>query len=172
MSYYVMQVMGGREETTAKLCRYLIKDQNVLEDCFIPKYVRKRKVKGEWIDEKSIIFKGYVFLITDNIAELYNALKMVPNMTKVIGKKKEEIYPLLEAEVLSLSRFIDEKHTLGLSRGYIEGGVTYITEGPLQGQEAYIKKIDRHKREALVQVSFLGETRDIKVGLEIISKNA
>lgn len=171
MGYYVMQVMVGREEATADLCRFLIKDKTVLENCFIPKYIKKRKVKGVWTNDKSIIFKGYVFLISDNIAELYNALKQVPDMTKVIGKKKEEIYPLLDSEVVSLSRFVDEQYTLGLSRGYIEGGIIHITEGPLKGHEAYIKKIDRHKRDAIVQVPFLGELRQIKVGLEIIHKN-
>ena len=38
-------------------------------------------------------------------------------------------------------------------------------------KEALIKKIDRHKRTALVETEFMGEKRLIEVGLEIILKN-
>ena len=35
-----------------------------------------------------------------------------------------------------------------MSTGYIKDGTTYVTQGPLQGREKFIRRIDRHKRLA------------------------
>ena len=43
--------------------------------------------------------------------------------------------------------------------------------GPLQGMEGAIRKIDRHKRIAVLSLDMFGRTVDMKVGLEIIEKN-
>ena len=57
-----------------------------------------------------------------------------------------------------------------MSTGYIEGDHIIITDGPLKGYEALIKKIDRHKRIAFIEINLLNQPNIIKVGLEIISK--
>ena len=41
----------------------------------------------------------------------------------------------------------------------------------LQGMEGAIRKIDRHKRIAVLSLDMFGRTVDMKVGLEIIEKN-
>ena len=62
-----------------------------------------------------------------------------------------------------------------------------MTEGPLQGQEKLIRKIDRHKRIARVGIPEKGsgkdsggtssekklfsKVRELQVGLEIVEKN-
>ena len=42
--------------------------------------------------------------------------------------------------------------------------------GPLQGKEGYIKKIDRHKRRAFLEMPMFGRVQKIQVGLEIVAK--
>ena len=56
------------------------------------------------------------------------------------------------------------------SYGFIEGDQVVITKGPLVGFEAQIKKLDRHKRLAYVEVHLMGRTKLIKVGAEIVRK--
>ncbi|MFQ9924872.1 MAG: antiterminator LoaP [Beduini sp.] len=170
MNWYVIQVRSGHEKEIADKCRSLI-SKEVLQDCFIPEYYVQKKFHGQWHKVKQILFKGYVFLISDHIEELFNELKKIPDFTKVIGKKKEEIYPLKEEEVVFLVNFSKEDHIVDMSIGYIEGEQIYVTEGPLKGKEGMIQKIDRHKRMAYIQVSLFNEETTAKVGLEIISKN-
>ena len=43
----------------------------------------------------------------------------------------------------------------------------YIQEGPLKGKESNLKKVDRHKRRAYIELYFMGMTRQVIVGLEV-----
>ena len=66
-------------------------------------------------------------------------------------------------------------HNLGMSKGYIQNGQTCVTEGPLQGREKLIRKIDRHKRLARLIIpgrnAFGDSNLEICAGLEIVSKS-
>ena len=169
MGWYVMQVRSGHEKDIAEKCTNMI-EKDILQECFIPEYIMRKRYKGSWHDVKSILFSGYVFMISDRIDDLYAALKLVPDFTKLIGKKKEDIYPLDEDEVSILKSFGKENHMVEMSVGYSEGDKIYVTEGPLQGKEGLIVKIDRHKRIAYIQISMFNKETVTKVGLEIISK--
>lgn len=170
MNWYVIQVRSGHEREIADKCRFLISD-DILEECFIPEYIVRKKFKGEWHNVRNVLFRGYVFLISDHIDELFNELKKIPDFTKLIGKKKETIYSLKDGEVEFLKTFGKDDHIVNMSVGFIEGDRIHITEGPLQGREGLIVKIDRHKRIAYISVNIFNEETTAKVGLEIISKN-
>ena len=58
------------------------------------------------------------------------------------------------------------------SVGVIEGDHVVVTSGPLKGHEALISKVDRHKRLAYLDMRMFGRTKTIKVGLEIVRKQA
>ena len=59
-----------------------------------------------------------------------------------------------------------------MSRGIIKSGELVILSGPLMGRTAQVKKIDRHKRLAYVEVEMLGRKNLVKLGLEVIEKTA
>ena len=63
-----------------------------------------------------------------------------------------------------------EKEEVEMSRGVIEGDKIRVISGPLVGQEAHIKRIDRHKRKALIETELLGRGVEVTVGLEVIDK--
>lgn len=170
MKWYVMQVRSGHEKEMAERCRFLI-SSDILHECFIPEFVTKKKFHGVWKEVKSILFRGYVFMITDRIDDLYIELKKVPDLTKIIGKKKDIIYPLRDSEVEFLKRFAGDNHLVDMSIGFIKGQMIHVNEGPLQGYEGMITKIDRHKRIAYISLHIFGNDTTAKVGLEIISKN-
>lgn len=169
MSWYVIQVRSSHEREIANKCRTMI-SQDILRECFIPKYVSKKKYNGQWKEVKEVLFKGYVFLMSDYIEELYIELKKVPDLTKMIGKKKDVIYPLTKGETEFLKTFTNDKHIVDMSTGFIEGQMIHITDGPLQGKEGLITKIDRHKRIAYLNLNIFNNDITAKVGLEIISK--
>ncbi len=169
MNWYVIQVRSSHESEIADKCRTMI-SQDILKECFIPKYVSKRKYSGQWKEVKEVLFKGYVFLMSDCIEELYIELKKVPDLTKMIGKKKDVIYPLTKGETEFLKTFTNDEHIVDMSTGFIEGQMIHITDGPLQGKEGLITKIDRHKRIAYINLNIFNNDITAKVGLEIISK--
>ena len=57
-----------------------------------------------------------------------------------------------------------------MSVGFIEGDTIKVTEGPLLGLEGKIRKIDRHKRQCVVETEMFGQKTKMTVGLEIVYK--
>ena len=166
--WYVMQVRTGTEENICIQCKKDI-EEDVLEKCFLPYYEEKRRVRGEWKILKKILFPGYVFVITQDIEMLYQQLKRVIGLTKLLGAD-HEIIPLTKEETVFLTRFGGEDQVVSMSEGIIVGSKVIVNSGPLQGMEGYIRKIDRHKRKAYLELPLFGRTQNVQVGLEIVEK--
>ena len=113
MNWYVVQVISGHEKMIAERCSKLI-SKDILKECFIPEYICEKRFRGSWHEVKSPLFAGYVFMISDQIDELNVKLRLIPDFTKVIGKKKAETYPLDEEEVTFLKSFGEESHIVGV----------------------------------------------------------
>lgn len=166
--WYVLQVRTGTEESIRLQCRSNIPEA-VLERCFIPYYEEKKRIRGEWTIQKKVLFPGYVFVITEDLNHLYDSLKTVIGLTKLIGTGNE-IVPLTEEEKEFLLGFGGEEQVVKMSEGIIEGTKIIVTRGPLTGKEGYIKKVDRHKRKARLEMKMFGRMQEIVVGLEIVEK--
>ena len=152
--WYVVQVSTGAEERIRLQCEKKI-DKSIMEECFIP--------------QKKILFPGYVFVVTDYLNDLYEELKHIDGMTKMIGTG-QEIVPLTDEEVEFIQHFGGEDKIVQMSEGIIENSQVKILSGPLEGMEAFIRKIDRHKRKAWLEIEMFGRMQRVEVGLEIISK--
>ena len=166
--WYVMQVRTGTEENIRCQCQRLI-SSNVLERCFIPYYQQKKRFQGEWHIQERILFPGYVFLIAENPEKLVNGLRKVIGLTKLIGTG-DEIVPLVQEEIDLLMKIGTDKQLVEMSSGIIENDRVQILAGPLMGMEGNIRRIDRHKRTAYLEIEMFGRTVEMKVGLEIIRK--
>ncbi|MEQ3256789.1 transcription termination/antitermination NusG family protein, partial [[Clostridium] innocuum] len=46
MKWYVVQVRSGHERKIAEKCQTMI-SKDVLQECFIPEYIRKKKYMGK-----------------------------------------------------------------------------------------------------------------------------
>ena len=171
--WYVAQVSSGQETATRDMCKHMV-DPNILQDCFIPEYETMRKVQGEWRSIRRLLFPGYLFMVSDSVFDLVAALRNVPASVKLLGQGDGEgdILPLSEWEQDWLKAFTDETHCIRMSEAIIEGDAITVTRGPLLGHEAIIKKIDRHKRRALIEVSMFGRTTTATIGLEVVRKSA
>lgn len=167
--WYVVQVRVGAEENMKLQCQKKI-SESILERCFIPYYEEKKRIQGEWKIQQKILFPGYIFVITEDIESLYKQLKCVIGMTKLLGTG-EEIVPLAEDEIRFMQNFGGEEQVVKMSEGVIEQSEVKILSGPLQGKEGFIKKIDRHKRKAWLEMEMFGRLQTIQVGLEVIAKS-
>lgn len=95
--------------------------------------------------------------------------KKVIGLTKLIGIG-DQIVPLVQEEVELLMRIGTDKQLVEMSSGIIENDRVRILSGPLMGMEGNIRRIDRHKRIAYLEIEMFGRTVEMKVGLEIIRK--
>ena len=151
------------------LCRCVQAQKKVLERCFIPYYEESKRIRGRWTTLEKVLFPGYVFMITEKLESLYDQLHGVIGLTKLIGTGRE-IVPLQEEEIAFMQGIGGENQVVEMSEGVIEQSHVKITSGPLVGMEGAIRKIDRHKRKAWLEVPLFGRVQRVQVGVEIVAK--
>ena len=167
--WYAVQVATGREETTRDMCRKLI-DKELYKDIFIIRFDKAKKYYGEWHKEKKIMFPGYMFIDTDNPNEIYEQLKNVPEFMKILGRNGNDFIAIESSKEALFKAMVSKNYEIPISIGVIEGDKVIVKEGPLVGMEAYIKKIDRHKKVAILKAEMFEQEIGVSVGLEVIEK--
>ncbi len=96
--YFAIQVMSGQEIMTENLIRAMLKEDACDGVFHLTRAVRK-KLRGEWRDIIQTLIPGYVFVSTPDALKLYEGLKRVPELTKVLGKDAEaNFYPLRDED--------------------------------------------------------------------------
>ena len=165
--WYVIQVISGKEHHIAQVCQARLLQND--EEVFIPMYQRKKKIKGKYELCEAILFPGYVFFDTEQVEDLFYRLKEVKQLTRIL-RTGDEFTPLHEKEVAFLQSFGKKDHVVEMSVGYMEGDQVTINSGPMVDWTGRVKRIDRHKMIAVLEVEFFGRLTDVTVGLEIVEK--
>ncbi|HOA42680.1 MAG TPA: antiterminator LoaP [Bacillota bacterium] len=167
-NWYVIQVLTGSEQA---MCQNLIDllDEELYEHCFVPMAERQRRKDGKYVTIREPLFPGYLFIVSDHIEEINAALWKIAKFKRIL-RAGTALVPLYLEEVETFRSLTDEAFNITMSRGLIVGQAITVTEGPLKGYEGWIKKIDRHKRTAYIEVPFLGTKTRIRVPLEIVEK--
>lgn len=165
--WYVIQVYTGKELQIAQQCRERVVNEG--EDVFVPLAERWTKIRGERTLITSRLFPGYVFIETEKIEDFYKRLNRIYAMTKVL-RTGDEMTPIQKEEEEYLRRLGGDEHVVKYSEGYIEGDKLVVTSGPLKDFEGRIKKILRHKRLVVIEVSLLGQTAEVTLGLGVVER--
>ncbi len=163
--WYVIWTSTGQEHNYANEVGKRVKDAT----CFVPVRKINRKRKGQWYTEDAVLFPGYFFVDTEDITRVNTALRSTEGFGTVLNTDREYM-PLNFEE----TEFIDDLNKTGgvfdTSKGLIDGDQVKITSGPLYGYKANIRKIDRHKRRAYIEMDMFGKTIKTFVGLEIVER--
>ncbi len=166
--WYVIQTLGGKEEGTADMIRKRVSSA-CLEECFVPKRERMKKFHGTWNQVEEVLFQGYVFVVSDKPKELYEELKGIPRLTKVLGREEEYFFSLSEEDEELVQKMGNQEHKTGISRIMVEEGKQIcIIDGPLKSYAGEVVKVNLHKREVVVKVEFMGRPVELKLGIEVV----
>lgn len=152
-----------------KQCERLV-DHHAMERCFIPYQEQLKRYMGQWHKEMMPLFPGYVFADSQDVDLLFEELKRVTGLTKLLGTGSA-IVPLTSEEIAILKRLGKEEQIVTISKGLIADNQVKILEGPLKELEGAICKIDRHRRKAWLELVMFGKIQRVEVGLEILEKN-
>jgi transcriptional antiterminator NusG len=166
--WYVAQVQSGKELQTKDLCNQLI-GKDLLIECFVPMYERLKCYSGKWQKKLEVLFPAYIFIQTNNINLLFHALKSIPKLTKILGMDYNFI-PIDKSEEEFLAKFFNQNYIIEMSKGFIVGENVHILEGPMINFKGKIKKIDRHKRTAYIEIEMFGRKTVVVIGMEVIAK--
>ena len=170
---YIFFVRTGQER------KALMEIQSAFDEpetaCSIPTVETLFRNQGMVRKEISLLFPGYVFLESPvRNTEFWNrAKKMSRGSTHILRPLcygDTNLAAVHEEEREVLDRLWPRNHCIEVSKGVIVGDRVMITEGSLIGFESFIKAINRHKMQAVIELAFMGEKRLVTVGLEILEK--
>lgn len=134
--------------------------QRALKHAFVLTYDKMRRYEGIWHLERKLLFQECVFLESENEEALSKELMYGNDFNGITGWKNCLLRVGQEEEDLLRGLCGKEGH-LEMYRGIICKGVPRITEGPLRGMENRIRRIDRHKRLASVEI--VGKKDEVKL---------
>lgn len=159
--WYLLKCPEGDETDYMQKCLELVNSEKMEEIvCF--QYQRMMRYGGSWHLESRTVLPGYVFLTGSNVMEL-------ERNWQEDGEMKQNI-SLTPCETPYLKDLCQDGLLIEISRGVIKNGVPIIISGPLKGRERLIRRIDRHKRTAEIEIPFNGAKKQVTVGLEIYEK--
>lgn len=165
--WYVIQTLGGKEEETADMIRKMISSY-YMEECFVPKRERMKKFHGSWNKVEEVLFHGYVFVVSKRPEELYEELKQIPRLTKVLGREDQYFFSLSEDDERFVREIGNEDYKTTISQIELaEGKQIRVIEGPLKGFVGDVVKVNLHKKEVVVRVIFMEREMELKMGIEM-----
>lgn len=170
--WYVVQVMGGQEsKMCARIRRACVEaHSDVLEECFSPSFMTRRKCKGKWRQVQKNLLPGYVIAVTSDAAKLQRVLWAIREFARVI-KVGETYVPLAKDERAWIDAYTNKgERVIPLSVAYKEGDRIVVESGPLKGREGAITRINRKKCQATIELHVGGKRLTTQVGLAVLPR--
>jgi transcriptional antiterminator NusG len=171
--WYALFVKTGYED----LVRRQLKTFDFCDktNIFIPTKERIIKLPSQIKKERKAMFPGYMFIETDANTEdfgyiIYRSKYYLQKILKILRYGISFEIAIKGEERKVIESLMNKERCVEASKGIIDGDRVIITGGALMGQESIIRKIDRHKRKAIIELLFFGEVRQIQVALEIVEK--
>lgn len=175
--WYVAQVETGREQLMCDAikracvdCEYQgsLGPEPLLMECFSPSFVSRQKYRGQWQDVTKLLLPGYVIAVTRDPVRLRNQMFKIRDFTRLL-LMGETFVPLRDDERTWIEEFTSSnERVIPISIGYREGDTLVVTDGPLKGREAMVKKIIRKKCLAVLELNVGGKHVTTTVGLAVL----
>ena len=170
--WYVFWVKTGQEEKAAGELRVAFDDEATPLRLTVETFFRKQ---GKVKKEIHLAFPGYVFVATkigndDFIRRASECVHKSKSIMRLLCYGDTNEASLREEERKSIECLWQGKDCLETSVGFIKEDRVFVTDGFFKGQESLIKEIHPRKREAIIEVEFMGGVRRTTVGLEILEK--
>lgn len=169
--WYVVQTISGNERAAVEKCRHAL-GKDVADTIFVPSYQYQKKYQGSWHMERKVLFDGYVFIDSTCPERLEEELAHIKGSVTPV-RIGGSFYPIRKEEEQFLKLLLAGTDCIASSTGYLVNQKLVIEQGPLclwNGKTDFIRKIDRHKRIAELEVVLWKEARRMKVGLEVKGK--
>lgn len=171
MNWYVIFVRTGKEHKVEQLLKEIMATEFTP---FVPLIEKLFRSGGTVNREIKLLFPSYVFIKSE-----LSCLEFIKSMSSIMYTHRDIVRVLRygdseiamrDNEKKILFNLCNDEHCIEASKGIIVGDRVYVQEGPLKGWESKLKKVNRHKREAWIEIEFMGDIRIVRVALEIIKK--
>ena len=174
--WYVVRAVSGQEN---KIKGYIESEVerngfgDYLEDVLVPteKVVQIRN--GKKINKERVYFPGYIMIEANLSGELPHVIKSVTGVIGFLGETKGgDPVPLRKSEVNRMLRKVDELavQSENVAIPYILGETVKVIDGPFNGFDGTIEKINEEKRKLEVMVKIFGRKTPLELSYMQVEK--
>lgn len=174
--WYVIRAVSGQE---AKIKDYILSEitrfgyDHLVEDILVPteKVVQIRN--GKKINKERVYFPGYIMIKANLSGEVPHIIKSVTNVIGFLGETKGgDPVPLRKSEVNRMLGKVDELALTAddVAIPFVIGETIKVIDGPFNGFNGTIEKINEEKRKLEVMVKIFGRKTPLELSYLQVEK--
>jgi len=174
--WYVVRAVSGQEN---KIRDYMDSEINRLgfndfvEDILVPTQKVVQIRKGKKVNKEKVYFPGYIMIKANLTGEIPHIIKGLPNVIGFLGETKGgDPIPLRKAEVNRMLGKVDELSTESesVSIPFEFGENIKVIDGPFNGFNGTIEKVNQEKRKLEVMVKIFGRKTPLELSYMQVEK--
>jgi transcriptional antiterminator NusG len=175
--WYVVRAVSGQEN---KIKAYIENEiarlgfEDFVEEVLVPteKVIQIRK--GKKINKEKVYFPGYIMIKANLTGEIPHIIKSVTNVIGFLGETKGgEPVPLRQSEVNRMLGKVDElslEADANVAIPFTKGETVKVIDGPFNGFDGTIEKINEEKRKLEVMVKIFGRKTPLELSYMQVEK--
>jgi len=175
-NWYVIRAIGGQESKVksyieSEISRLGLSDY--VDQVIVPKEKVIQIRNGKKIHKERVYFPGYIMIQANLSGELPHVIKAVTGVIGFLGAKKGgEPVPMRKYEVNRMLGKVDELSIQddNIAIPFIIGETVKVIDGPFNGFDGTIEKINEEKRKLEVMVKIFGRKTPLELSYMQVEK--
>ena len=174
--WYVVRAVSGQEN---KIKSYMESEINRLgfsdfvEEILVPTQKVIQIRKGKKVSKEKVYFPGYIMIKANLSGEVPHIIKSLTNVIGFLGETKGgDPIPLRTAEVNRMLGKVDElsSESESISIPFIIGESIKVIDGPFNGFNGTVEKVNEDKRKLEVMVKIFGRKTPLELSYMQVEK--
>jgi transcriptional antiterminator NusG len=174
--WYVVRAVSGQENKISGYIQTEIERQGLsdyLDEVLVPteKVVQIRN--GKKIQKERIYFPGYIMIKANLGGEMIHVIRSITNVIGFLGETKGgDPVPLRKSEVNRMLGKVDELslNADDVALPFVLGETVKVVDGPFNGFNGTIEKINEEKRKLEVMVKIFGRRTPLELSYLQVEK--
>ena len=176
MNWYVVRAVSGQENKVknyieSEIARFGLQD--FVKQILVPteKVIQIRN--GKKINKEKVYFPGYVMIQANLAGEVPHIIKSINGVIGFLGEVKGgDPVPLRQSEVNRMLGKVDELsvENENVAIPYVIGESVKVVDGPFNGFNGVIEKINEEKRKLEVMVKIFGRKTPLELSYMQVEK--
>jgi len=175
--WYVVRAVSGQEN---KIKTYIENEisrlgmSSFVEEILVPQEKVVQIRKGKKVTKDKTYFPGYIMIKANLSGEIPHIIKSITNVIGFLGETKGGLpIPMRQAEVNRMLGKVDElslQDETDIIIPFIHGENVKVIDGPFNGFDATIEKINEEKRKLEVMVRIFGRKTPLELSYMQVEK--
>lgn len=174
--WYVVRAIGGQENKVkayieTEISRLGLSDY--VDQVLVPKEKVIQVRNGKKLNKERVYFPGYIMVEANLAGEVPHVIKSVTGVIGFLGETKGGApVPLRRSEVNRMLGKVDELSVQNenIAIPYVEGETVKVVDGPFNGFDGTVEKVNEEKRKLEVMVKIFGRKTPLELSYMQVEK--